>query len=58
MKGLKTGKYLILPKIDRIEDTETKRVLEEILKVLQDMNYSDYNDHAYIDERLKVLEAL
>jgi len=55
-KGLRTGKNLILPKIDRIEDPETKKVLEDILRVLQDMNYSDYNDHTYLDERLKDLE--
>ena len=54
--GLKTGKNIILPKIDRIEDSETKKVLEEILRVLQDINYNNYSDHAHIDERVRVLE--
>jgi len=55
-KGLKTGKSLILPKIDKIEDLEVKRVIEEILRLIQDVNYKNYSDHAYLDERIKVLE--
>jgi len=56
-KGLKTSKNIIIPRVDKIKDPETKRVLEDILKLLQQMNYSDYSDHAYLDERLKDLES-
>lgn len=55
-KGLKTGKTLIIPKTDRIRDPEVKRVIDEILRIIQDTNYTNYSDHAYLDERITDLE--
>lgn len=52
MAKLKIGKNLILPRLDSIKDPEVKRVLQEILRVLQESNSINYSDLAGIDERL------
>jgi hypothetical protein len=53
---LKTGKNIILPKLDNIQDVETRRVLQELFRALQDINFNNYSDHAHLDERLKDVE--
>ena len=47
--GLKVSKNVILPRIDRIQDPEAKRVIQELLRVIQDLNATYYNDLAYLE---------
>ena len=56
MAGLKAGKNLILPRADKIHDPEAKRVIKEILKVLQEMNNTYYSDIVYVEGRVTTLE--
>ena len=56
MAGLKVGKNLILPRADKIQDPEAKRVIREILKVLQEMNNTYYSDIVYVEGRVTTLE--
>lgn len=56
-RGLKTGKSIILPKLEHIQDREIKRILEELFRVLQDINFNNYSDHAHLEERVKDLEV-
>ena len=46
--GLKVSKNIILPSIDRIRDPETRSVLQELIKAIQDMNSTYYNDLTYL----------
>lgn len=55
-KGLRTGKTIILPDMERITDPETKRVLMELVRVIRDMNFNSYNDLTRLQERIEVLE--
>jgi len=56
MAGIKVSKNVILPRLDRIKDTETKKVLEQLFKVIQDMNSNNYNDLTYLEDRIYTLE--
>jgi len=48
--GLKVSKSVILPRIDKIQDPEAKRVIQELLRVIQDMNTTYHNDLVYLEE--------
>ena len=48
--GLQVGKNVILPRIDKLQDPETKRVIQELLRVIQDMNSTYYNDLVHLKE--------
>ena len=50
--GLRVGKVLVLPRTDRIKDPETKRVIEEVLKIIQEVNANNYSDLVYLDEKV------
>ena len=54
--GLKVGKILILPRIDKIKDPETKMVIEKLLRVIQETNANNYNDLVHLEGRVKDLE--
>lgn len=54
--GLQVSKNVILPRIDNIKDPETKRVIQELLRVIQRMNTTYYNDLASIEGRVTTLE--
>jgi len=54
--GLKVSKNVILPRIDKIQDPETKRVIQQLLKIIQDTNSNNYSDLKYLEERITVLE--
>jgi len=54
--GLRVGKILILPKVDRIKDPETKRVFQEILRVIQKTNADNYSDLVSLEKRIADLE--
>jgi len=56
MAGLKVSKNIILPRLDRIKDPEVKRVLQQLEKVVQDMNTTYYNDLVHIEGRVTALE--
>jgi hypothetical protein len=56
MAGIKVSKNVILPKLDRVRDTEMKKVLEQLFKVIQDINSNNYNDLTYIEKRVYDLE--
>jgi len=48
--GLKVSKSVILPRIDKIQDPEAKRVIQELLRVIQDINANNYSDLVYLEE--------
>lgn len=54
--GLRVGKILVLPRVDRIKDPETKRVVEEALRVIQKTNADNYSDLVYLEARITALE--
>ena len=54
--GLKTPKNLLLPRADNIKDPETKRVIQQILKVIQRMNQTTYGDLSGHEKRITDLE--
>jgi len=54
--GLRVGKILILPRVDKIKDPETKRVIEKISRVIQETNANNYNDLVHLEKRIKDLE--
>ena len=56
MAGLKVSKNIILPKLDKIRDPETKRVLQQYSKVIQEMNDTYYNDLVHLEGRIAELE--
>ena len=56
MAGLMVSKNVILPKLDNIKDPETKRVMQELFKAIQNMNTSYYNDLIYLEGRVYALE--
>jgi len=53
---LRIGKVLILPRVDRIKDPETKRVVREVLKVIQKANADNYSDLVGLEARVTELE--
>ncbi len=56
MAGIKVSKNVILPRLDRVKDTEMKKTLEQLFKVIQDMNSNNYNDLTYLEDRIYTLE--
>lgn len=54
--GLQTTKNILLPRLDRIKDEETKRVFQQLLKAIQKMNQITSGDLAGHEERITVLE--
>ena len=54
--GLQVGKNVILPRIDKLQYPETKRVIQELLRVIQDMNSTYHNDLLHLEERIAELE--
>jgi hypothetical protein len=54
--GLRVGKILILPKVDKIKDPEAKRVIQQLFRVLQEINANNYSDLAGLDGRVTELE--
>lgn len=54
--GLRASKNIILPRIDRISDPESKRVIQELLRIIQELNSTNYSDLAYLEGRIKTLE--
>jgi len=56
MAGLKVSKNIILPKLDKIRDPETKRILQQYSKVIQEMNDTYYNDLVHLEGRIAKVE--
>jgi len=54
--GLQVGKTVILPRLDRIEDPETKRVFQQLLKAVRELNGIYYNDLTHLEKRIVDLE--
>ena len=54
--GIRVSKNIVLPRADSIKDPEAKRVIQEILKVMQRMNDDYYNDIVHIEGRIAKLE--
>ena len=54
--GLRVSKNLILPRVDRIQDPEVKKVIQELLKVIQETNANNCSDLANHEERITTLE--
>lgn len=54
--GLRVGKILILPRVNKIKDPETRRVIQRIIKVIQETNANNYSDLAELEGRIKELE--
>lgn len=57
-KGLRVGKSLVLPRTDNITDTEIKKVIDELIRVIEDINFTNFNDHILIDDTVKVLDGV
>lgn len=56
MAGLRVSKNIILPRVDKIQDPEIKRVIQQILKVIQETNANNYSDLVNHEERITTLE--
>ena len=57
MAELRVSKSIILPRVDNIKDPEAKRVIQELFKVIRNMNDDNYNDHTYnFEGRIHALE--
>jgi len=56
MAGLRVSKNVILPRTDKVKDPETKRVIDELLRKLQEMNQVYHNDITYLESRVYSLE--
>jgi len=54
--GLKTPKNLLLPRVDNIKDPETKRVIQQMLKIIERMNQVTFGDLSGHEERITDLE--
>ena len=54
--ALKTPKNLLLPKADNIKDQETKKVIQQILKIIEKMNQITFGDLSGHEERITDLE--
>jgi len=54
--GLRVGKNVVLPRVDKRKDPETKRVVREILKTIQEMNSIYYRDLVHLEGRIYKLE--
>lgn len=48
--GLRVSKNIVLPRV------ESKRFIEELLRLLQEMNTTYYSDLVYLEARIKALE--
>ena len=56
MGELKTSNKVLLPRVDKIRDPETKKVFQELIKVIQKMNQTTSGDLTGLDERITALE--
>lgn len=56
MAEMRVSKSIILPRVDNVKDPETKRVIRELLKVIQKLNDDNYDDHNYFEGRIYALE--
>lgn len=56
MAGLRVSKNIILPRVDGIRDPEIKRVIQQILKVIQETNSNNNSDLVHLEERITALE--
>ena len=54
--GLQVSKAVILPRLDKIEDPELKRVIQQIIRVIKDLNTTYYNDLTHLEKRIVALE--
>lgn len=57
MAGLRVSKNIILPRVDGIRDPEIKRVIQQILKVIQETNANNNSDLVHLEERITKLES-
>lgn len=53
---LKTPKSVILPTLEKIEDPESKKVLEEHNRVFNELVTAIYSDLSWLHARVKTLE--
>ena len=54
--ALKTPKNLLLPKADNIRDPETKKIIQQMLKIIERMNQVTFGDLSGHEERITDLE--
>lgn len=54
--GLQVSKTVILPRIDKIEDPEVKRVFQQMIKAIRDLNTIYYSDLTGLEKRIVALE--
>jgi hypothetical protein len=54
--GLQVSKNIIFPRVDTIRESETRKFMQDLLKVLQQMNTTYHNDLSHLEERIKALE--
>ena len=54
--GLKTSKNVILPRLDKIQDPETKKVFQRLVKAIERMNQTTCGDLTGLEERITTLE--
>lgn len=54
--GLKTGNKILLPRVDKIKDEETKKVFQRLLKAIEKMNQTTLGDLTGHEERISTLE--
>ena len=54
--GLKTSNNILLPRLDKIKDENTKEVFRDLLKAIQRMNVTTYGDLTGHEERISDLE--
>ena len=53
---LKTPKTVILPRLEKIEDPEVKKVFEEYNRVFSELVTAVYSDFSWLHERIYKLE--
>ena len=56
IKNLKTSGNILLPRLDNIRDPETKRVFQQLVKAIEEMNITTYGDLTGLEERVTDLE--
>ena len=56
VKNLKTSGNILLPRLDRIQDKETREVLQRLVKAIKEMNITTYGDLTGLEERVSDLE--
>lgn len=56
VKNLKTSGNILLPRLDKVQDPETKRVFQQLLRTIREMNITAYGDLMGLEERITTLE--